>query len=83
MAVQEILRHSKIQTTLGLYTQEDSDETLAAEGGRPAGARSQYECSTETYGLDCTSYAPQVRGTESLRIEQLDVYAQMCIYYEL
>jgi integrase len=30
--VQGILRHSKIQTTLDLYTQEDSDETLAAQG---------------------------------------------------
>ena len=27
-----ILRHSKIQTTLDLYTQEDSDETPAAQG---------------------------------------------------
>ena len=30
--VQSILRHSKIQTTLDLYTQEDSDETWAAQG---------------------------------------------------
>jgi len=30
--VQGILRHSKIQTTLDLCTQEDSDETLAAQG---------------------------------------------------
>jgi integrase len=30
--VQGILRHSKIQTTLDQYTQEDSDETLAAQG---------------------------------------------------
>jgi integrase len=30
--VQSILRHSKIQTTLDLYTQEDSDETRAAQG---------------------------------------------------
>src|SRR5258708_3437533 len=29
---QGILRHSKIQTTLDLYTQEDSDEKLAAQG---------------------------------------------------
>jgi hypothetical protein len=29
--VQGILRHSKIQTTLDLYTQEDSDETRAAQ----------------------------------------------------
>ena len=29
--VQCILRHSKIQTTLDLYTQEDSDETQAAQ----------------------------------------------------
>jgi hypothetical protein len=27
-----ILRHSKIQTTLDLYTQEDSDEARAAQG---------------------------------------------------
>jgi integrase len=31
--VQGILRHAKIQTTLDLYTQQDSDETLAAQGG--------------------------------------------------
>jgi integrase len=30
--VQDILRHSKIQTTLDLYTQEDGDETRAAQG---------------------------------------------------
>ena len=30
--VQGILRHAKIQTTLDLYTQEDADETLAAQG---------------------------------------------------
>jgi integrase len=30
--VQGILRHSKIQTTLDLYMQEDRDETLAARG---------------------------------------------------
>ena len=30
--VQGILRHSKIQTTLDLYTQEDRGETLAAQG---------------------------------------------------
>jgi integrase len=30
--VQGILRHSKIQTTLDLYTQDDSDETRAAQG---------------------------------------------------
>jgi len=30
--VQGILRHTKIQTTLDLYTQEDSDETRAAQG---------------------------------------------------
>ena len=30
--VQGILRHSKIQTTFELYTQEDSDETRAAQG---------------------------------------------------
>ena len=29
--VQGILRHAKIQTTLDLYTQEDRDETLAAQ----------------------------------------------------
>ena len=29
---QMILRHAKIQTTLDLYTQEDCDETLAAQG---------------------------------------------------
>ena len=30
--VQSLLRHAKIQTTLDLYTQEDSDETRAAQG---------------------------------------------------
>jgi len=30
--VQGILRHAKIQTTLDLYTQEDSEETRAAQG---------------------------------------------------
>jgi hypothetical protein len=30
--VQGILRHSRIQTTLDLYTQEDSDEARAAQG---------------------------------------------------
>jgi integrase len=30
--VEGILRYSKIQTTLDLYTQEDSDETRAAQG---------------------------------------------------
>jgi hypothetical protein len=30
--VQGILRHAKIQTTLDLYTHEDCDETLAAQG---------------------------------------------------
>jgi integrase len=30
--VQSILRHSRIQTTLDLYTQGDGDETRAAQG---------------------------------------------------
>jgi integrase len=30
--VQGLLRHAKIQTTLDLYTQEDRDETLVAQG---------------------------------------------------
>jgi integrase len=30
--VQAILRHSKIQTTLDLYTQKDADEARAAQG---------------------------------------------------
>ena len=30
--VQGILRHSRIQTTLDLYTQEDSDEARRAQG---------------------------------------------------
>jgi len=30
--VQGVLRHSKIQTTLDLYTQEDTDETRVAQG---------------------------------------------------
>ena len=42
--VQGILRHSRTQTTLDLYTQEDGDETRAAQGqflkaiGMPSGA---------------------------------------------
>jgi integrase len=40
--VQGILRHSRIQTTLDLYTQEDGDETRAAQGAylRALGMRS-------------------------------------------
>ncbi len=30
--VQGFLRHAKIQTTLGLYTQDDGDEARAAQG---------------------------------------------------
>ncbi len=30
--VQGILRHSRVQTTLDLYTQEDSDQARAAQG---------------------------------------------------
>ena len=30
--VQSILRHANVQTTLDLYTQEDGDEALAAQG---------------------------------------------------
>ena len=30
--VQGLVRHSKIQTTLDLYTQSDGDETRAAQG---------------------------------------------------
>jgi len=30
--VQGILRHSRIHTTLDLYTQQDSEETRAAQG---------------------------------------------------
>lgn len=30
--VQSILRHSRIQTTLDIYTQGDGDETRAAQG---------------------------------------------------
>ena len=30
--VQGILRHARIQAALDLYTQEDSDETRAAQG---------------------------------------------------
>jgi hypothetical protein len=38
--VQGILRHSKIQTTLDLYTQEDNDQTRAAQGEFLNAARS-------------------------------------------
>ena len=43
--VQGILRHSRIQTTLDLYTQGDSDETRAAQGEflRPSACR-QEQC---------------------------------------
>ena len=30
--MQTILRHSRIQTTLDIYTQSDGDETRAAQG---------------------------------------------------
>jgi len=53
--VQGILRHAKIHTTLDLYTQEDGDETLAAQGishragsGNAVGAVKSEKC-----GLDC------------------------------
>jgi hypothetical protein len=39
--VQGILRHSRIQTTLDLYTQEDSEEARAAQGESPVGARDE------------------------------------------
>jgi hypothetical protein len=51
--VQGILRHAKIQTTLDLYTQEDSGETTRGAGGISDGARSQYEYGAVTCGLDC------------------------------
>ena len=38
--VQGILRHSRIQTTLDLYTQEDSDEARASAGQVPESSRS-------------------------------------------
>lgn len=50
--VQGILRHSKIQTTLDLYTQEDSDETRTAQGAflKAVGIVAESEV---TCGLDC------------------------------
>ena len=52
--VQGILRHAKIQTTLDLYTQEDSDETLAAQGEYlTALARSRQFDGAVSCGLDC------------------------------
>ena len=41
--VQSILRHSRIQTTLDLYTQGDGDETRAAQGAflKELGMRSE------------------------------------------
>jgi hypothetical protein len=41
--MQGILRHARIQTALDLYTQEDCDETRAAQGESPTalGAGSQ------------------------------------------
>jgi hypothetical protein len=43
--VQGILRHSRIQTTLDPYTQEDSDEARAAQGEflRVLGLRSEVQ----------------------------------------
>jgi hypothetical protein len=59
--VQGILRHAKIQTTLDLYTQEDGDETLAAQGeyltALGLGAVKSEKC-----GLDCG-----LSGSTSLR----------------
>ena len=46
--VQSILRHSRIQTTLDLYTQGDGDETCAAQG-----AFLKELALPENCGLDC------------------------------
>ena len=40
--VQGILRHSRIQMRLDLYTQEDSDEARGAEGRVPESSRSTF-----------------------------------------
>ena len=41
--VQGLLRHAKIQTTLDLYTQEDSDEIRAAQGEYSTALLEQYD----------------------------------------
>jgi hypothetical protein len=40
--VQGILRHSRIQTTLDLYTQEDSDEAPGGPGRVPESSRNAF-----------------------------------------
>jgi integrase len=51
--VQGILRHSKIQTTLDRYTQEDRDERTSGAGGVSDGARRVHLYSAVRCGLDC------------------------------
>jgi hypothetical protein len=51
--VQRILRHARIQTTLDLYTQDDSDETLAARCRISDGAGSGYVAGAVKCGLEC------------------------------
>ena len=52
--VQSILRHSRIQTTLDLYSQGDGDETRAAQGAflKELGMTSDCgtECGTQSAG---------------------------------
>jgi hypothetical protein len=51
--VQGLLRHSKIQTTLDLYTQEDSDETRAAQGSFLEPNGNAFRDGAIRCGLDC------------------------------
>ena len=51
--VQGILRHSKIQTTLDFYTQEESDEARAAQGSVSGGGRLQAGGGAVSCGLNC------------------------------
>ncbi len=54
--VQGILRHSKIQTTLDLYTQEHTGRqrrNTRGAGGISDGAWSEYQYGAVTCGLDC------------------------------
>ena len=51
--VQRILRHAKIQTTLDLSTQDDGDETRAAQGEYLAALGGEYVDGAMKCGFSC------------------------------
>jgi hypothetical protein len=51
--VQTILRHSRIQTTLEIYTQGDGDETRAAQGRISEGDGDDFGDDPVNCGLSC------------------------------